>query len=297
MINTIIRLALGCHALLALLVSLPVEARCPDWRCGEASEQRSAARSQTWVEEWDPATRRWVLVQEQAPAGNRFTYFPRVPNRKAAPLAVFGPFVVVDQTKAALMGTTDGDSPADFLRMLAAFPDIAKLDLIDAPGTINDVANLKLGRLIREAGLATHVPSNGSARSGAVELFLAGTTRSMEPGALFAVHSWRDQSGREPRDFPPEDPVNRLYTAYYEEMGMSAAEAQAFYAMTNSVPHSRALWFGPEVMEKWIADGASDAAPRDDVVRLAYDYDRLLMLAPPLSDPQIIPMQRFARNH
>lgn len=39
-------------------------------------------------------------------------------------------------------------------------------------------------------------------------------------------------------------------------MGMSEAKARAFYAMTNSVPHSRALWFGPEQMGRWIgSDG------------------------------------------
>ena len=50
----------------------------------------------------------------------------------------------------------------------------------------------------------------------------------MDPGALFAVHSWRDERGREPADFAPDAPANRLYLDYYAEMGMNADEARAF---------------------------------------------------------------------
>jgi hypothetical protein len=137
--------------------------------------------------------------------------------------------------------------------MMGAYPGLEVIEFVDAPGTSNDIANLALGRAIRKAGLATHVPDGGSARSGAVELFLAGTRRTMDPGALFAVHSWRDEVGREPDDFAPDAPENRLYLDYYAEMGMSAAEARAFYAMTNSVPHTGALWLKGRDMARWIA--------------------------------------------
>ncbi len=97
------------------------------------------------------------------------------------------------------------------------------------------------------------MPEGGSARSGAVELFLAGTRRTMDPRALFAVHSWRDELGREPDDFAVDAPENRLYLDYYAEMGMTADEAGAFYAMTNSVPHAGALWLEGTEMARWIA--------------------------------------------
>ena len=88
-------------------------------------------------------------------------------------------------------------------------------------------------------------------RSGAVELFLAGKRRTAERGALFAVHSWLDNYGREPDDFAPDAPANRLYLDYYEEMGMSEARARAFYAMTNSVPHHSAKWLRADEMLPW----------------------------------------------
>lgn len=258
---------------------------------GTAALAQSGARvvaTASWVEEWDAATGQWVRVDESpatiAPAGLEAATTTRTsggltitetiheappvrfigassPRRaaQAAAIAAFGPFRVIDSTRAALVGATDAASPQAFAAMLARFPGLEVIEFVDAPGTSHDLANLRLGRAIRAAGLATHVPAGGSARSGAVELFLAGTRRTVDPGALFAVHSWRDALGREPSDFAPEAPENRLYLDYYAEMGMTAEDARAFYAMTNSVPHAGALWLEGRDMARWIAPGASRA--------------------------------------
>lgn len=167
-------------------------------------------------------------------------------------IARFGPFRVIDATRAALVDMTDGQSPAQFAAMLRAFPGIAVLEMVDCPGTEEDRANLRLGRMIRARGIATHVPRGGSVRSGAVELFLAGARRVAEPGAEFAVHAWADDSGREPGDYPADAPENRAYLDYYREMGLSAGEASAFYAMTNSVPNADARWLTAADMGRWV---------------------------------------------
>ncbi len=266
---------------------------------GTPALAQSGARvvsSVSWVEEWDPATGRWVPVEDdpaafpsagfdtaaRIPASTtvtragsvtitetvvaepvRFIARPARMPGAAGGLAQYGPFRVLDDRRAALVGSTDVAAPEAFAAMLAAHPGLEVIEFLDAPGTSNDLANLRLGRAIRAAGLATHVPDGGSARSGAVELFLAGTRRSIAPGALFAVHSWRDEAGREPADFAPDAPENRLYLDYYAEMGMSAEEARAFYAMTNSVPHADALWLEGSEMARWIApEAASEAAGR-----------------------------------
>jgi hypothetical protein len=242
----------------------------------------------SWVEEWDPATQQWVQVDDSpasiAPAGYQTTsvarsggvtitetiieqpvrfiaHIPRQPAH-AAGIARFGPFRVIDGTRAALVASTDAASPQAFAAMMAEYPALEVIEFADAPGTSHDLANLALGRAIRAAGLATHVPAGGSARSGAVELFLAGTRRTVDPGALFAVHSWRDQRGREPADFAPDAPENRLYLDYYAEMGMTPEDARGFYAMTNSVPHSGALWLQGEDMARWIAPETRAPATR-----------------------------------
>jgi len=276
-----------------------------------AAQAQSGARvveTVSWVEEWDPVSGQWLPVEDDSPASFvsatsdaaatattttttgagsvtitetvvaepvRFIARPAMLARPAPGLAQYGPFRVLDDSRAALVATTDAASPAAFQAMLAAHPGLAVIEFADAPGTSNDLANLQLGRAIRTAGLATHVPDGGSARSGAVELFLAGTRRTIAPGALFAVHSWRDEAGREPADFAADAPANRLYLDYYAEMGMNAADARAFYAMTNSVPHASALWLEGEQMARWIASDVrtpatrSLDAPLESALRLA----------------------------
>lgn len=257
---------------------------------GNSYQSARTVTVESWVEEWDPAAGRWIRVaQGQAEAGafeetiptittaivnqqvvaETRTYprteaqsAPRLSARFARPVAIrdlahrsaqYGPFIVTSATHAAVVGPTDSDAPRHFDAMLRDFPQLATLEMIEAPGTTNDLANLEVGRMIRAAGIATHVPQGGSVRSGAVELFLAGITRTLEDGAQFAVHSWLDNYGREADDFDPDHPAHRLYLDYYVEMGMSDARARAFYDMTNSVPHASALWLKAHEMRPWLA--------------------------------------------
>ncbi|WP_428028348.1 alpha/beta hydrolase [Altererythrobacter sp.] len=216
-----------------------------------------------WVEEWDEAAQSWVRISE--PTVTRQHIAVRSERLVGPQLQAFeprdvlqgasnyGPFRVLDGKHAALMGVTDRFSPGQFQALLRDNPGVEVLELIEAPGTRDDIANLALGRMIHAAGIATHVPAGGSVRSGAVELFLAGAERSLEDGAQFAVHSWIDTYGREPGDFALDAPENRLYLDYYREMGMSQERAEDFYALTNSVPHDRALWLTAADMRGWIA--------------------------------------------
>ncbi|MEP0391075.1 MAG: hypothetical protein ABJ205_11915 [Erythrobacter sp.] len=232
--------------------------------------------TRSWVEEWDPVRGRWVKVdgEDLRPEGRAMPtvvttitnakavsetlgavrYAGPVPvNRAPATLAQYGPFIVVGTSVAKMVSSTNGRSPQDFDAMMHDFPGISILEMVEAPGTSNDIANLAVGRRIREAGISTHVPRGGSVRSGAVELFLAGASRSIEDGATFAVHSWLDNHGREADDFAADHPAHRLYLDYYVEMGMSEAQARNFYAMTNSVPHASARWLKADEMRSWIA--------------------------------------------
>lgn len=182
----------------------------------------------------------------------RFVASGSTPAAVPGGIARFGPFRVIDGARAALVDVTDERSPAAFTAMLAAFPGISTLELVDCPGTDDDRANLRLGRMIRARGLVTHVPDGGSVRSGAVELFLAGVRHTAAPGAEFAVHAWADDAGREPRDYPADAPENQAYLSYYREMGLSPVEASAFYAMTNSVPNASARWMNAAQMGQWV---------------------------------------------
>lgn len=150
--------------------------------------------------------------------------------------ARYGPFAVVDATTVRMAGDVTSATPRQFAAMLAAFPGLKRLEMIDCPGSLDEEANLILARAIRRQGMETIVPSGGSVRSGAVELWLAGAVRRAAPDAEFGVHSWADEYGREANDYPANDPVHAEYLGYYREMGMDDARARAFYALTNATP-------------------------------------------------------------
>lgn len=227
------RLALS--AICALLTCQPVSAR-------EVSTRTWVENGVTWTET--------TVVEVEEPGSERLVGIDRADVKG---MASFGPFEVLDATRAALVAETDSYSPADFQKMLRAYPGIRVLEMPDCPGTVDDFANLRLGRMIRAQGIATHVPTHGSVRSGAVELFLAGTTRSAAPDAEFMVHSWVDDDGNEPDDFAANAPVNRAYLDYYREMGLAADKAAAFYALTNSVPNERVLTLGTADLARFAA--------------------------------------------
>ena len=201
-----------------------------------------------------------VVVEEWTETRASRFVSPALAQAERSALAAYGPFRVIDERTAALIGVTDEATPAAFRAMLRDHPGLATLAFLECPGTYDDRANLALGRMIRAAGLAAWVPAGGSVRSGAVELMLAGASLRIEDGAEFAVHAWEDEDGYEAGDYAADSPENRKYLAYYSEMGMSAEAAAAFYAMTNSVPFEDALWLGGAEMRRWI-DGA-DGGPR-----------------------------------
>lgn len=206
-----------------------------------------------------PAVAAEVVIEETVEVteyvvseGGSERFVPAAPAPIPQGVARFGPFRVIDASHAALVDATDERSPAQFEAMLRAYPGIATLEMVECPGTEDDRANLRLGRMIHARGIATHVPSGGSVRSGAVELFLAGKQRFADPGSEFAVHSWADEDGREAKDYPADAPENRAYIDYYREMGMDAPQASAFYAMTNSVPNADAKWLTAADMRQWV---------------------------------------------
>lgn len=219
-----------------------------------------------WVEEWNGVE--WVRIADggSAAASPAWPGAARLvaPHRTLAERAIigaYGPFRVIDAQTAALVDVTDASAPEAFAAMLRDHPQIAVLEFVDAPGTLDDRANLALGRMIREQGLVTRAPAGGSVRSGAVELFLAGVTREVDPLSEFAVHGWLDDRGRGAEDYPADAPEHQRYLAYYTEMGMDAPQAAAFYAMTNAVPYESARWLSGGEMASWMGLPSAASLP------------------------------------
>lgn len=166
--------------------------------------------------------------------------------------AVYGPFAVIDATTVRMAGDVDSATPRQFAAMLAAYPTLKRIEMVDCPGSLDEAANLILARAIRRAGMETVVPKGGSVRSGAVELWMAGVRRSAAPDAEFGVHSWADEYGREARDYAANDPVHAEYLSYYREMGLDDARARAFYAMTNQTPFNDVTYLTRDDMARYV---------------------------------------------
>jgi hypothetical protein len=174
-----------------------------------------------------------------------------VPAGVGQSLGSYGPFRVVDGQTIVMDGAVDSATPRQFKTLLAAHPGVKMLKMVDCPGSEDDDANLLLARMVHKAGIATHVPSNGSIRSGAIELFLAGKERTSAPGAQFGVHSWQDDTGREARDYAEDDAVHTPYLSFYREVGFTPERAKAFYAFTNAASFSSIHYMTPDELSRF----------------------------------------------
>ena len=197
-----------------------------------------ALASDAGVEAFGGATRRYAPGAALATLGHAKAHF--------------GPFAVIDGSTVRMAGDVDGATPRQFAAMLAAFPTLKRIEMVDCPGSLDEEANLILARAIRRAGLETVVPAGGSVRSGAVELWLAGAKRSAAPDAEFGVHSWADEYGREAKDYPANDPVHAEYLGLYREMGMAPEKARQFYALTNSTPFDDVRYLTRDDMARFV---------------------------------------------
>jgi hypothetical protein len=160
-------------------------------------------------------------------------------------IARFGPFAVADAKTVELYGTIDAHSPEEFRKLVAAYPGVSLIRMIECPGTLDDEANFEVARMVRARGMATLVPATGSVRSGGVELFLAGVKRTAETGAEFGVHSWQDDEGQQAKDAPADDDTASEYVNYYKAMGLAPDTAKAFYAFTNKTAFENIHYMTP----------------------------------------------------
>ncbi len=120
------------------------------------------------------------------------------------------------------IGVIDGTSLDTFLDAIDDHLEIRTLVLKNIGGSVDDEANVAFSRVINELDTITLVPSDGLVASGGTDLFLAGTTRILEPGACLGVHSWAAD------DFTATD-ISRTssehgrYLDYYNDINIDPA--------------------------------------------------------------------------
>ena len=131
--------------------------------------------------------------------------------------------VNADKPSELLMkGVLYSNTLNDLVAVLEANPQIETLVMIEVPGSIDDDVNLLAAREIRLRGINTHVPEGGWVASGGTDLFVSGVRRSAHPSAKFGVHAWGD-GHMSANDFAPSDQVHKIYTDYYQDMGIPSA--------------------------------------------------------------------------
>lgn len=137
-------------------------------------------------------------------------------------------------------GDIDSGVIERFLDVYNAHPGAKILVLEMVGGSVDDEVNLEFSQIIRDLGLHTFVPFDGLVASGGTDLFLAGTHRTLEPGACVGVHAWATDEF-EATDIARDDPVHQDYLKYFQNMGidpsfywytLNAASAKDMHWMT-----------------------------------------------------------------
>jgi hypothetical protein len=148
----------------------------------------------------------------------------------------------VQGSELRLGGEITTRTPANFREVLAQNPQITTVVQTYMPGSLDDEAVIAMGYLIRQRGLNTHLTARSEIYSGAVDLFLAGNRRSMQPGAVIGVHSWADGFG-EGASYPRSAPEHRSNVAYARDMlgssdfywfTLQAAPSDGIHEMTSA---------------------------------------------------------------
>jgi len=141
-----------------------------------------------------------------------------------------------DGNRAYANGYTDGRSVGYARKFFKTNPQVTTLVLQDMSGTHDADQNLRIARDIRRFGLKTHLESGSRIASGAVDLFLAGTTRSAECGAQIGVHSWSAGGFYDAQESYFDDRRGRQ-ERFLRDMGIDPA----FYVFTREAAPAKGL--------------------------------------------------------
>lgn len=151
---------------------------------------------------------------------------------------------------ARLSGRLGVGTYAQLVSLLETHPELRRITFEDVPGSLHDDVNRETGRLLRRAGLETHLPAHGVAASGGVDLFLAGDRRVVEPGARLGVHSWCCAYGVPANELPPDHPRHLPAIRYLEEMLGESGRDFYFFAI-HAAESDSIHWLTDEEIRTW----------------------------------------------
>ncbi|MGB1242226.1 MAG: hypothetical protein ACPG49_06875 [Chitinophagales bacterium] len=163
----------------------------------------------------------------------------------------FGIFSAQNDSTVVMNGVIDENTPQYWENYISMFPRTNQMIMKDCPGSDDDESNLRVARKVRQQNLSIHLPANAEIASGAVDFFLAGTSRTREAGSKIGVHSWSDGKN-DATAFPRGDENHLPYIEYYQEMGFSQTASEALYYFTiEAAPAEDIHWMTNVEIEKY----------------------------------------------
>ncbi len=155
--------------------------------------------------------------------------------------------ISIQHDKMYLLGDFNSKSYKQVTKALRTHPKVKTIVLTASSGSLDDDTTFKLARYIRSKGLNTYLLSNSVIASGAVDLFLSGTQRTIEHGAKIGVHSWSDGS-KQAKDFPRDHQDHQLNANYIKDM----MGTDAFYWFTiNAAPADAIYWMKKDEVQRY----------------------------------------------
>ncbi len=156
----------------------------------------------------------------------------------------FGIFKVLDDnTTIEMEGDITSSIVNDYNRMIAAYPNVDKINMKNCPGSADDTANLQVAEKVHEKGMGIHITDNSEIASGAVDFFVAGTQRTKGENVKIGVHAWGGEGAESATDYPVGHANHLPYINYYVSVGFTQQQAEDFYYFTiNAAPASGIHW-------------------------------------------------------
>lgn len=123
-----------------------------------------------------------------------------------------------------MRGTIDDTTSKRLQKVLDENPGISTLVLDQVPGGTEFRHVTAVGRLVRQRRIQTRIPQQGIVLMGGLDVFLAGTQRSITLGARVGIFAWQsnDSEGNpiDASSLPRTHPLHRPYLDYYQSIGV-----------------------------------------------------------------------------
>ncbi len=165
-------------------------------------------------------------------------------NTTASTSKTFGIFTVSnDGLSAEVEGTIVDTTLQDFNNMVAQYPKLKTLNLVDVPGSdvsgdVQTDTALDLGREIYKKNINTHLVDDGFVASGGTDLLASGKHVSVGSNPSIGVHAWDGGFEGNPHGsaWDIKNDKNHIehqkYLRYFEDIGFSKQKTKDFYFFT-----------------------------------------------------------------